>query len=92
MAYVVSSIFHQVDGNVRVVHLNVVADSAEATIQVPGITKVISLMYNRIAGTASATCVTIKENQGSTGTVIAGALGISGFVANTYRFVVYGAS
>ena len=75
------------------VHINVTPDSAEGAVQVPGITKVLSHSWSKIGGTASMTCMVVKENLGTTATVIAGALGISNAVSSgQYRFVVYGTS
>ncbi len=93
MAFAVSSIANTVYGNHRVIHVTITPDSAEGTVQVPGINSVISHQWSKIGGTASNTCMVVKENLGTTATVIAGALGMSNAVnGGIYRFVVFGSA
>lgn len=93
MAFAVSSIANTVYGNHRTIHINVTPDSAEGTVLVPGMGSIVSHQWSKIGGTASMTCMTVKENLGTTATVIAGALGISNAVnGGIYRFTVFGSA
>lgn len=98
MAFTVSQITNTVFGNERVVVLNVTPDSAEGAVTVPGISRVVHATLTPktqasfiASGNTSQTYPTYVENAGTTGTVIAGTVGLSGLVAsNVYRLVVYG--
>jgi hypothetical protein len=91
MAFTVSQITNSVFGNMRVVFLNMTTDAAEGAITVPGISRIVSVQYNRIAGTASFSTATCVENAGTTGTVAAGSLGFSAVVNGAiYRVSVFG--
>lgn len=98
MAFTVSQITNSVFGNMRVIFLDITPDSAEGAVVVPGMARVIaSTLTPRkqatfvASGNTSQSYPTVVDNAGTTGTVAAGSLGISGVVANNvYRAVVYG--
>ena len=73
-----------VHGNERVVHLKVLTDSAEQTIQT-GLKRIdaFSLGYTSM----TAITYTIFENKGSTSTAMGGALGCSGFTSGDAFFI-----
>jgi hypothetical protein len=90
MAFTSTQITNTVFGNMRVIFLSIVADSAEGTVQVPGIAKIIGVGITHQSGTISAACMVFNINAGTTGTVAAGQLALSSVGSGTFAAIVYG--
>lgn len=99
MAFTVSSVTQSVMGKYRLAVLDVTPDSAEGSIDtgLKRITWSISTLKKGVSfvasGNTSYTLPNFVENAGTTGTVAAGFLGISGVVATAiYRVTAFGPS
>ena len=92
MAFTVSQVTQSVMGKYRLAVIDVTADSAEGSVA-SGLRRIIFSVVTQKKGVSATTKPTFFDNAGTTGTVAAGFIGISGAVSTEiYRLVAFGPS